>query len=89
LIRTWAYFVAVSGFEFQFVTLDQLRECLTYYEQCLLPTSREPDMARNPEKGEWQSWQERLPLYLREEPKRLKVVAALSRALEEFITQRD
>ena len=34
-------------------------------------------------------WYERLPLYLREEPKRQKVVTALSRALEAFAAEAD
>lgn len=51
------------------------------------PSGRQADAASAVAAGEVasrhevQRWHERLPLYLREEPKRLKVVAALSEAL--------
>lgn len=78
LIPAWAYFVEVCGFTFEFVSLAQVRDCLNYYSTPILPSSREPVF--EPEKGDWQPWYERLPLHLREEPKRQKVVHALSRA---------
>jgi hypothetical protein len=87
LIPAWVYFVEVCGFTFEFVSLAQLRECLRYYERKLFPSSRQPVFA--PESGEWLHWYERLPLYLREEPKRQKVVTALSRAVEAFATEAD
>lgn len=78
----WAYFVKVAGFTFEFVSLDQIKECLTFYSQKIQPSSRTEIF--EPEKGQWQLWSERLPLYLREEPKRIKVVKALTEALKRF-----
>jgi len=76
-----AYFVRVSGFTFQFVSLDQLRECLAWFEQVIHPSS-----ARPVECGEhyWQMWHERLPKGLTRSPKRERIAAALEAALADF-----
>jgi hypothetical protein len=78
----WVYYVQVCGFTFIFYSLAMIREYLDYYERKNLPARREKimwahhDYEQNPFT--------RLPLYLREEPKRLKVVEALKRALDAF-----
>ena len=82
LIPRTANFVRVCGFTFEFVSIDQLIEALRYYEQGVRPSSRRPVFA--PEKGHWESWSERLPMYLLEAPNRLRVVKALSSALSAF-----
>jgi hypothetical protein len=81
-------FVRVAGFTFEFHSLEQIRLCLAFYRQRLQQTSRLPI-----ETGEYggdhtetQRWFERLPLYLREEPKRQKVVKALELALTQAST---
>lgn len=82
LVPAWVYFVSVCSFVFVFRTLDQLRACLEFYRSKILPSKR-----LNIEGGdswEFQRWWERLPLRLREESKRLRVVKALSDALAEF-----
>ena len=60
---------------------------LNYYEQKIVPSSREPEICvglRGGDHSEAERWFERLPLFLREEPKRLKVVKALREALNMF-----
>jgi hypothetical protein len=79
--------VRVASFTFVFHTAEELRACLAFYARKLHPSGRSADAASAVAAGEvaWrhevQRWHERLPLYLREEPKRLKVVAALGEAL--------
>jgi len=71
--------VAVASFTFRFVSTDQLKDCLDYYQRKTHPSSMCPIGAM----GHWdaQRWFERLPMYLLEAPKRAKVVNALKRAL--------
>ena len=80
-----SYFVRVCGFTFVFGSVAQIETVLAYYNRRIHPSSRLPD-------SEWlraehevvQRWFERLPQYLLEEPKRVRVVKALERALSEF-----
>jgi hypothetical protein len=81
------YFVSVCSFTFEFHSLDQLRVCLEFYSRKLHPSTRREIGAAD--HWECERWFERLPLYLREEPKRIQVVAALQHALDEFSTQSD
>jgi hypothetical protein len=83
--------VRVASFTFKFDTTEQLRECIRYYERKTHPSSRIPAKAIATDIGDdwriqrgWEveRWFERLPMYLLEEPKRLKVLKALSKALE-------
>jgi hypothetical protein len=72
-----AYVVRAEGFTFQFVSLDQIRECLAWFEQPIHPSSARPIAA-----GEhWQAWYERLPKGLGSNAKRRRIVAALEAAL--------
>jgi hypothetical protein len=82
--------VRVASFAFRFETVQRLRECINYYEKKTRPTSRIPAKTLAADLGEdWRElrgwdverWFERLPMYLLEEPKRQKVLKALSRAL--------
>jgi hypothetical protein len=72
--------VAVASFTFRFVSVEQIRDCLSYYEQKTHPSSR--IAARGGDHWEFQRWFERLPMYLLEDAKRTKVVKALRKALE-------
>jgi hypothetical protein len=75
----------VASFTFRFVSVEQVRNCLSYYEQKTHPSSMLPDITlRNMggDHGECQRWFERLPMYLLEDAKRTKVVKALHRALQ-------
>jgi hypothetical protein len=76
--------VHVASFTFQFMSVQQLRDCLSFFEQKIHPSSRRPMPAETLAgiHGKAQRWFERLPIHLLEEPKRRKVVEALSRALQ-------
>lgn len=82
--------VRVASFVFRFENADQLRACLNYYEQKTRPSTRIAAGALAADLGEdWRElrgweverWFERLPMYLLEEPKRQKVIKALSKTL--------
>ena len=82
--------VRVASFAFRFESAEQLRACLKYYEQKTRPSSRIAAKVLAADLGEdWRQlrsweverWFERLPMYLLEEPKRKKVIKALSEAL--------
>lgn len=78
------FMVHVASFTFQFMSVQQLRDCLSFFEKRIHPSSRLP---MSPEtsagmRAEAQRWFERLPMHLLEEPKRRKVVEALRRALQ-------
>jgi hypothetical protein len=83
--------VEVASFTFKFSTLEQLQECIRYYKQKTRPTSQVRAKTIASEIGEdWRTrrgweverWFERLPMYLLEEPKRQKVLKALSKTLK-------
>lgn len=85
----WIYYVEVCRFTFAFFSLEMIREYLDFYSRKVLPTSRFWDaspFSRGPAAsvGDGQTRFERLPLRLRKEPNRHKVVKALQRALIEF-----
>ena len=82
--------VRVASFTFRFESVERLRECIQYYEKKTRPSSRIAAKTLAADLGEdWRQlrgwdverWFERLPMYLLEEPKRQKVLKALSRAL--------
>lgn len=81
LVEKWVYFVEVTSFTFQFQSVDQLQQCLEYFKQKIHPTSRlhGVDLEHH-----WQRWFERLPQWLFEESKRVKVVTALQYAAKDF-----
>ena len=83
LIERWVYFVSVCSFTFPFQSLEQIRECLSYFSQKVHPSSMQPDVTLE---HYWQDWEQRLPYWLLEEPKRQKVVKALQTAITEFQT---
>ena len=71
--------VNVASFTFHFFSVQQIRDCLAYYNEKTHPSSRLSIGAMD--HWEAQRWFERLPMYLLEESKRARVVKALSRAL--------
>jgi hypothetical protein len=85
LLSADVYFVCVCSFTFEFHNLAQIEECLLFYSHKIQPTTRVD--TRGGDHWEFQTWFEQLPLYLREEPKRKKVVAALGEALKLFSPQ--
>ena len=83
--------VRVASFTFRFGSIQQLRECLQYYQKKIHSSSRVAAKKIAADIGEdWRTqrgweverWFERLPMYLLEEPKRQKVLKALSKALD-------
>jgi hypothetical protein len=81
LIEKSVYFVEVASFRFQFHSLNQLRECLVLFNQKIHPTSRQLNVWLE---HYWQRWFEWLPQWLFEESKRVRVVAALEKAVTDF-----
>lgn len=82
LIECWVYFVRVCGFTFEFVSVDQIRECLRHFSLKIHPSGRS---AEPPPGVHWNHpWHERLPMTLYEERRRVKVEKALRNALDEF-----
>ena len=89
LVPVYTYVVEVCGFTFRFGSVAQIDCALEYYSRKIQSSSRLPD-------SEWlraehdvaQRWYERLPLYLRKENNRLKVVKALRQAAVEFSNYR-
>ena len=81
-VPTWVYFVRVCSFTFEFHSVAQIDDCLDYYARKLRPSSRLNIGAAD--HWEVQRWFERLPMYLAEEPKRQRVVRALTSAREQF-----
>src|SRR5215472_3127088 len=77
----------VCGFTFTFHSIDELEACHSYYCRKVLPSRRSHGAARAVRNRtvawRWavERWNERLPLYLREEAKRSRVARALERAL--------
>ena len=72
---------------FRFESLPQLERAIAYYERKILPSSIIPKEKFHDYggfSGEAHRWYERLPLFLREEPKRRKVVKALRAARTYF-----
>jgi hypothetical protein len=82
-VNVWR--VKVCSFTFTFDSIEQLEQYLDYYSGKIHPTSRIPREELpnyGGDQGETQRWFERLPMYLLEEPKRKKVVVALTKAAE-------
>jgi hypothetical protein len=71
--------VTVAGFTFHFISVEQIQACLSYYEQKIHPSSRLATSGGD--RWEFERWFERLPMYLLEDAKRIKVLKALHKAL--------
>ncbi|NYF89057.1 hypothetical protein RBB79_05885 [Tunturiibacter empetritectus] len=86
---TW--YVRVCSFTFRFTNIQQLETCLEFFKQKTRASSRIPyrDLKPYVDAGlrgwEVQRWFDRLPMYLLEEPKRQKVVAALALANKRWL----
>lgn len=86
LVPRWVFFVRVCSFTFEFHSLNQIEACLRYYSEKIHPSTRLPVYTENLGGDHWemQRWFEQLPMYLREEPKRQRIVKALTSALAQF-----
>jgi len=87
------WFVKVCGFTFSFHNLDQLNACLSYYSSKTHPSSIISSDVLAAGLGEdWRElrgweierWFERLPMFLLESAKSVKVIKALERAKQEW-----
>ena len=86
-INKWIYYVYVCRFTFAFFSLEDVPYYIRYYSTKILPsrilnTPHSDNDAR-------QDTFTRLPLYLRDNSKRLRVVKALQAALAEFQKEED
>jgi hypothetical protein len=81
LVGRQVYVVRAAGFTFQFMDLGHLREALAHFRKRVHPSSREAGIELE---HYWQLWYERLPQWLFAEPRRVRVVSGLSRALAAF-----
>jgi hypothetical protein len=91
LIPEWVYCVYVCGFTFKFWSIAQIQAALDFYSKKIHPTSRiyeENEAFLRCHHSEVQRWYERLPLYLRKEGKRQRVVKALEQALQQFSNEK-
>jgi len=82
LIEKWVYIVDIYDFEFHFSSLEQVREAKSYFEQKIRPSTR--NASHNPYERWWQQWYCKLPKGLMKEKRRLKMIAALEKVLQEF-----
>jgi hypothetical protein len=86
------YFVRVCSFTFEFHSIQQIEECLSFFAQKIRPSSRrdvrdfDPDPALVHSLA--QRWHDRLPMHLLEERRRVPIVRALTQALKEFIDEK-
>jgi hypothetical protein len=83
----WIYYVEVCGFTFAFFSHEMIQEYLDFYSRKILPSSRfYGDFSHGSagSVGDGQTRFERLPLRLRQESKRVRVVKALDKALQIF-----
>jgi hypothetical protein len=82
--------VTVCSFTFIFHSTEQLALCLDYYRREHQPSSKLPVYTENlgGDHSEMQRWFEKLPQYLLEKSKRMKVVKALERAMREYLRVR-
>jgi hypothetical protein len=85
LRSSYVYFVTVCGFTFQFLSLDQIRECLDFFSEKIHPSSR---FRSSPLSHWYHAWHERLPQTLFEEAKRSRVIKALEWAMLAFASER-
>jgi hypothetical protein len=88
LQRYPVYFVRICGFTFEFHSIEQLEVCLRFFSQKTRPSSRIAFSA-NDKQIHWlhrvaQRWFDRLPMYLLEERRRVRIVPALKQALAQF-----
>ena len=81
LLEDWAYFVAVTGFTFEFASLEQLRMAREHLQMKTTPSGRLPGVTLE---HCWQRWFERLPAGLLRGSKRARVLRALDTAMADF-----
>jgi hypothetical protein len=83
LVRQELICVSVCSFTFKFYGADEIREYVAFFEKKTHPSSTIPIPEGADSFLRWHSqrWYERLPMYLQQEGKRVKVLKALRKAL--------
>ncbi len=84
-VNEWIYYVSVCRFTFAFFSTEEIPAYIRYYSLKILPsrTKRPHDTGHKSRQSRFN----RLPLYLRQESKRLRVVKALEKAYADFHRQ--
>src|SRR5271167_1824678 len=85
------YFVKVCSFTFEFHSIEQLKVCLEFFSEKVRPSSM-IHFSESDRRMTWlhlvvQRWFERLPMKLLEERRRVRIVPALEKALEQFTSE--
>jgi len=83
LVRQELICVSVCSFTFKFNSADEIQEYVAFFEKKTHPSSMLPIPEGADGFFRWHSqrWYERLPMYLQEEGKRIKVLNALRKAI--------
>ena len=81
LIPKWVYLANVCNFTFQFASLDQVKECIEYFEKKVHPSTigKHP-----PYEHYWQQWYCKLPKGINKEANRKKVLKVLNQILDKW-----
>jgi hypothetical protein len=84
LIREEFICVTVCSFTFRFQSKDEICEYISFFEKKTHPSSRLPIPEGSDSFFRWHSqrWYERLPMYLQEEGKKVRVLKALRKAID-------
>lgn len=82
LLEKWIYFTRVDGFDLQFASLDQVRECREYFSQKLHPSGRNRE--QNPHEHFWHPWFARLPKGMMKTKNRDLVIKAMDAILAKW-----
>jgi hypothetical protein len=84
LIDKWVYFVEVFNFTFQFVGIEQVKQCKEYFSKSIHPSSRE---SGHDLEHYWHPWYSKLPKGINKGVRRLKVLKSLDQILEKWDSQ--
>ena len=74
LVPKWVYFADVCSFTFQFATIEQVNQCIAYFEQKTHPSTIDN---HPPFEHYWQPWYCKLPKGLNKKAKKQKVLKVL------------
>lgn len=81
LIEKWVYFANVCNFTFQFVSIEQVKECEAYFKKKIHSSTRGD---HPPHEHYWHPWYCKLPKGINKGVKREKVRKALSQIIAKW-----
>ena len=81
LVKKWVYLADVCRFTFQFVSIEQVKECKAYFEKKVHPSTRG---GNPPHEHYWHPWYSKLPKGMNKGVKREKVLKALNQILSKW-----